>query len=271
MEAKSALKRTLYEEYTSMFDPMVKECYAPDVSFSDPMISISGVDAYKKNVDLLGSRNLLGKLLFKDAGIKLHSIEDDPEDPYALTTRWTLQLCMKALPWQPYARFSGVSRYRLNDRAQVLAQEDFWDSINLANGEYVGQSPVVGIADFCAQLTVGAGPSFLPYDLLRRAGQYEIRRYPEGALSTERCDAFEGALPVPPRTVAVLPVQPGLDGASASGAARSGRSALQRDGLRATPGHYVLRTTVMDDFVLIGLEDEGAHVWPLEGLTFDDA
>eukprot|EP00985_Skeletonema_marinoi_P013388 scaffold6625_cov139-Skeletonema_marinoi.AAC.1 len=66
---------------------------APDVTFTDPMTSLSGVDSYRKNVDMLAGRTLMGKVLFEGAGINLHSVTggeivngrvDD------IVTRWTL-------------------------------------------------------------------------------------------------------------------------------------------------------------------------------------
>ena len=41
----SKLKQVLEKEYITFFDPMVTSWYAPDVSFRDPMTSLSGVDS----------------------------------------------------------------------------------------------------------------------------------------------------------------------------------------------------------------------------------
>jgi hypothetical protein len=51
------------------------------------------VDAYQKNVDMLGARTLMGKALFSDAGIVLHKIED--LGAKQLLTRWTLRIRAK--------------------------------------------------------------------------------------------------------------------------------------------------------------------------------
>lgn len=179
---KEALKRTLRREYASFFAPMEKQMYRPDVQFVDPLTSLSGVDSYQKNVDMLGSRTLLGKLLFSDAGIVLHNIED--LGPRKLSTRWTLRLRAKALPWGPMARFTGVSLYDLDDEARVMKQTDYWDSINLVKGEYKQAPLLTGVKDFLNQLGPGAGGAQqamnaeLPFELLRRAPEYEVRRYP---------------------------------------------------------------------------------------------
>lgn len=44
-------------------------------------------------------------------------------------------MCFKALPWQPTPCFTGISDYTINDQARVVRQVDFWDSINLVDGE----------------------------------------------------------------------------------------------------------------------------------------
>ena len=117
----SKLKRVLEQEYISFFNPMVDSWYAQDVTFNDPMTSLSGVDSYRNNVDMLAGRTLMGRILFDGAGINLHSVtggkvvEDsngkvEIED---IITRWTLKVTAKVLPWKPEAVFSGVSVYKV--------------------------------------------------------------------------------------------------------------------------------------------------------------
>jgi len=208
------LKQVLKREYASFFDPMERQYYSGKVTFDDPLTNLEGVDSYQTNVDMLSGRTLLGKLLFRDAGIVLHSVEGGNvvvvdeggsnkiriED---VVTRWTLRMTVQILPWQPTARFSGISVYRLEAGGprgvQVAKQTDYWDSINLkpvtggnsdSNGndksEFERYGPVdkgLAIADFLNQLKPDAGlaPSAggeLPYSLLRRGKDYQIRRYP---------------------------------------------------------------------------------------------
>lgn len=52
-QAVEKLKKVLEREYVSFFDPMERSWYATDVSFEDPMTSLSGVDAYQGNVDMV--------------------------------------------------------------------------------------------------------------------------------------------------------------------------------------------------------------------------
>lgn len=193
-QAVTKLKGVLEREYVSFFAPMQKEYYSKDVSFDDPMTSLSGVDAYQSNVDMLASRTLLGKILFDDAGIVLHSVTggEVAQDGSIsnIITRWTLRVTAKILPWKPTARFSGISVYEVSpggsEGVLVDHQTDYWDSINLkprSGGEYQKVDKSIAVKDFLGQLkpenaiAIAAGPE-LPYQLLRRGDSYEVRRYP---------------------------------------------------------------------------------------------
>ena len=111
---------------------MEEELYSADVTFEDPLISLSGVDAYRRNVNMLAGTTLMGKLCFSDCGLVMHNVSETADG--GLQTRWTLQFCFKLLPWQPVARFTGVSRYTLDSECRVLSQKDYWDSVNLQPG-----------------------------------------------------------------------------------------------------------------------------------------
>jgi hypothetical protein len=138
----------------------------------------------------------MGKFLFSDAGIVLHNIKggEIAEDGSIgeITTRWTLRLTAKVIPWKPTARFSGISVYTVaadpssSTGVAVKHQQDYWDSINIVpnnEGEYQKVDKSIAIKDFLNQLSPGgfvaatAAPE-LPYQLLRRGDGYEVRRYP---------------------------------------------------------------------------------------------
>jgi hypothetical protein len=185
------------------------------VSFLDPLNDLEGLEAYRTNVDMLGGRTLLGRLLFQDASIVLHSIEDI--DDRTLQTRWTLQVRFKILPWRPLAQFSGISIYDLGADGRVLRQTDYWDSINLSEGRYTSVPKLLGATDFIKQILprpLRGVRNALPFKLLRRAASYEVREYPalmavEGArkdidayLSGENAQGSAvSALPLCQRTV----------------------------------------------------------------------
>ena len=186
------LKRTLEREYASFFSPMEREFYAPEVTFDDPMTALEGVDSYERNVDMLSGKNIIGKILFRDAGIVLHNIEGGEVNSDGsindIITRWTLRLTFQALPWQPTARFSGISVYNVQaggpKGVQVMKQTDYWDSINIAEGGTYQKVPKgAAISHFLDQMKPSqfAAPSAgkeLPYQLLRNGMDYEVRRYP---------------------------------------------------------------------------------------------
>lgn len=193
----SKLKKVLQREYVSFFDPMETQYYDENVRFTDPLNDLGGVKAYQNNVDMLSGRTLLGKLLFSDAYIQLHSvtggqvtIDDDPNVHIQdIVTRWTLGFTFSILPWKPSPRFTGISIYKVRadpDCVKIVSQTDYWDSINLdsASGEYRAVDRNQAVSCFLSllspQTTVGpatAGPE-LPYEVLRIADTYEIRRYP---------------------------------------------------------------------------------------------
>jgi hypothetical protein len=185
-----------------MFDPMRTEFYSKDVTFDDPLTTLTGVQAYQNNVNMLASRTLFGSLLFRDGSIVLHSVtggdvvRSETEDGTIsdIITRWTLRFTFKALPWAPTARFSGISVYSVvpggSEGVLITGQADYWDSINLVNNnssggrrEYQKVSQWAALQDFLNQLKPGglvatsAAPE-VPYQLLSRANGYEVRRYP---------------------------------------------------------------------------------------------
>ena len=189
------LKKILELEYTTFFNPMYTNYYSPDVTFDDPMTSLSGVQSYQNNVDMLASRTPLGKILFDDASISLHSVtggeiieeENDNVAVEDLITRWTLRMTVSILPWKPTARFTGISVYKVqptttsNLGITIVGQTDYWDSINIqpnSNGNYNKVDKGIAINDFLDQLkpngfqAQSAAPE-LPYQLLRRGDGYE--------------------------------------------------------------------------------------------------
>jgi len=176
------LERALQCEYATFFSPMERRFYDDGVAFVDPLTSFAGVDKYQNNVDMLAGRTALGSILFKDASIALHKITT--LEPNKVQTRWTLQFTIKLLPWQPRPRFTGVSVYTLDPKTgKVLRQDDYWDSVNLEKGEYKTRPFSQGLNDFFTCLSGDQGAEMaapeLPFELLRRASAYEVRRYPK--------------------------------------------------------------------------------------------
>jgi len=179
---------------------MYQEYYSASVAFNDPMTSLTGVESYLNNVDMLASRTVMGKFLFSDAGIVLHNVtggttstdSDGNLEVEDILTRWTLRFTFKGLPWKPTARFSGVSIYDVSPEVQsdtgvkIVGQTDYWDSINIlpnTGGEYDKVDTKIAIGEFINQIKPGGfiaqtAAEELPYQLLRRGDGYEVRRYP---------------------------------------------------------------------------------------------
>jgi hypothetical protein len=102
------------------------------------------------------------------------------------------------IPWKPTARFSGISEYEISaggsEGVLVDHQIDYWDSINIKEGgDYGKVDKGIAIEDFLDQLkpdsgrAAAAGPE-VPYQLLRRAKDYEVRRYPSYTAARIRYD-----------------------------------------------------------------------------------
>lgn len=85
---------------------------------------------------------------------------------------------------------TGISQYTLEPATgKVLEQQDYWDSLNLQDGEYRKKGVLDGVRDFVGQLAPPrwsgipgglsqANEGETPYQLLRRGSTYEVRRYP---------------------------------------------------------------------------------------------
>jgi len=191
----STLRKIIAKEYSTFFQPIYPEYYSPTVSFTDPMVSFTGLSKYESNIATIGGRNLLGSLLFgpSDSRIILHTITGGDVTSASssspsftdIVTRWTLTATFK--PTQSRIIFTGISTYNVklqNDKVIVSDQLDSWDSINLQpGGTYLPVSTLSGIKDFVDQAFV-KGPSQkvsdseIPYLTVRRAKDYTVRKYP---------------------------------------------------------------------------------------------
>ena len=104
---------------------------------------------------MLAGSTLAGKILFRDCDLIMHRVTEPT--PTTLETRWTLQFRFQLLPWAPLAEFTGVSKYTLDGDARVVRQDDFWDSVNLSDGEYAARPPGdagAGAPPPCTEATV---------------------------------------------------------------------------------------------------------------------
>lgn len=204
-EKREALKACLAREYRSFFRPFEADFYSEDVSFTDPLNQLKGKASYRANVEMLSGNSLIGNILFTDAFIDLHSVEEVPGEATQLRTRWTLGFAFKLLPWKPRAIFSGVSEYTIDpENAKVLAQRDYWDTLSLEKGgSYVPEVPLSGLQDLVSQLLPAplkplearepSAAEKYGWSLLRRASAYRVYRE-SGQLFAVAAPAFGGGL-----------------------------------------------------------------------------
>ena len=57
--SKADVMKCLSREYRSFFAPLEDEYYSSSVTFDDPLNSLSGLKAYRNNVDMLAGRTLI--------------------------------------------------------------------------------------------------------------------------------------------------------------------------------------------------------------------
>ena len=150
------------------------------MTFDDPLNSLSGLKAYRNNVDMLAGRTLFGGLLFSDAAINLHDVRELEDG--RLQTRWTLRVCFSALPWAPTARFTGISVYDLDAENKIKGQTDYWDRSTSTRVAILARRKATPSRTLSIKLLGGSKTSEgeLPYELLRRA-DYSVEGTPPSA------------------------------------------------------------------------------------------
>ncbi|KXZ41448.1 hypothetical protein GPECTOR_463g374 [Gonium pectorale] len=147
--------------------------YEEVVDFRDPITRYSSLSGYLFNIAFL-------RRAF-DPAFTLHDMR--LTGPTDVTTRWTMSMRFTpagALPtrkyWNPTITFTGTSTYVFNPASgKVYRHIDTWDSIR--NQEFFS---LEGFADFFSQLLSfysTPGLETPQYTILRRAKDYEVRRY----------------------------------------------------------------------------------------------
>ena len=136
------------------------------MKFEDPITRYDSIDGYLFNIQML-------RYLFTPEFI-LHSIKE--VSPTTLETRWTMNMKLRVLPWQPDLIFTGTSQYEFDlESKKVIRHSDTWDSIQ--NQEYFS---VEGLRDLVKQASNLAQTPELEspkYTTMKRTAEYEIREY----------------------------------------------------------------------------------------------
>ncbi|PNW83042.1 hypothetical protein CHLRE_06g304400v5 [Chlamydomonas reinhardtii] len=167
----------LREDLAHLFDDQGIDptAYEEVVDFRDPITRYDSLGGYLFNIAFL-------RRAF-DPAFTLHDIIVDPHIDNAITTRWTMSMRFTpagSLPtkkyWNPTITFTGTSTYVFNPNSgKIFRHIDTWDSIS--NQEFFS---VEGFVDFFKQLLSFYSTPTLEtpqYTILRRARDYEVRRY----------------------------------------------------------------------------------------------
>ncbi|CAG9465527.1 unnamed protein product [Pedinophyceae sp. YPF-701] len=161
----------LRKDLVHLFDDVGidRSMYSDKVEFRDPLTKYGSISGYLANIKMLG-------VLFRPQFF-LHDVRRTGE--YELTTRWTMsmKLWWSPLPfWRPSMEFTGESFMTVDPEEWKFNRHiDIWDSIQ--QQEYLSKE---AFQDLVAQLgTFFKVPDLETpqYMLLRRAADYEVRRY----------------------------------------------------------------------------------------------
>ncbi|XP_021614793.1 uncharacterized protein LOC110616661 isoform X2 [Manihot esculenta] len=157
----------LYDDLPHLFDDqgIDRTAYDEHVKFRDPITKHDSISGYLFNISLL-------KVLFRPQFF-LHWVKQT--GPYEITTRWTMVMKFMLLPWKPELIFTGTSVMGINpETGKFCSHLDFWDSIK--NNEYFS---LEGLWDVFKQLRIYKTPDLETpkYQILKRTGGYEIRKY----------------------------------------------------------------------------------------------
>ncbi|KAE9608379.1 hypothetical protein Lal_00025931 [Lupinus albus] len=157
----------LYEDLPHLFDDkgIDKTAYDERVLFRDPITKHDSLSGYLFNIALI-------KTIFTPQ-FMLHWAK--PTGPYEITTRWTMVMKFRLLPWKPELVFTGISVMGVNpENGKFCSHVDFWDSIQ--KNDYFSSE---GLLEVIKQLRIYKTPELESpkYQILKRTANYEVRQY----------------------------------------------------------------------------------------------
>ncbi|XP_074281031.1 uncharacterized protein LOC141605975 [Silene latifolia] len=173
----------LYEDLPHLFDDQGIDAAAYDerVMFRDPITKHDTIAGYLFNISFL-------KLVFSP-NFQLHSAKQT--GPYEITTRWTMVMKFMPLPWKPELVFTGTSVMGINpETGKFCSHVDYWDSIK-ANDYF----SLEGLWEVFKQLRIYKTPDLETpkYQILRRAADYEVRKYEPFIVVETQGDKLSGS------------------------------------------------------------------------------
>nr|ABK24599.1 unknown [Picea sitchensis] len=158
-----------------------RRMYDKSVEFKDPITQYDSLEGYLFNIQLL--RWLFGPLF------ELHSVKQT--GPNEITTRWTMTMNFRLLPWNPELVFTGTSVMSVNpETGKFCRHVDYWDSIK--NNEYFSFE---GLIDVLKQLRIYKTPDLETpkYQILKRTADYEVRKYEPFIVVDTKGDKLTGS------------------------------------------------------------------------------
>ena len=164
----SDMSSFLEEDLKHLFDEtgIDRNIYADDVKFEDPITRYDSIDGYLFNIQML-------RYLFTPEFI-LHTIKEVNET--TLETRWTMNMKLRILPWQPDLIYTGTSQYEFDlNTKKVVRHSDTWDSIE--NQEYFSVEGLRDVVKQASNLQQTPELETPKYTTLVRSRDYEIRQY----------------------------------------------------------------------------------------------
>ncbi|KAI8464718.1 MAG: SOUL-domain-containing protein [Monoraphidium minutum] len=211
----------LKEDLSHLFDDkgVDPDGYDTRVEFLDPITKYSSVQGYLFNIKFL-------KLAFTPQ-FTLHDLRVTGSSE--ITTRWTMVMRFNparalglAKFWDPEITFTGTSRYGFNPaNGKINRHIDTWDSIQ--NQKYFSTE---AFGDFLGQVrqryTTPAGLETPAYTLLRRAADYQVRRYAPFLVAESPLDGVD------PSALAAAPAAPPGGGVSPATAGKAAFGELAR-------------------------------------------
>lgn len=155
--------------------------YDKRVEFKDPITKYDSLEGYLFNIQLL--RRLFGPVF------ELHSVKQT--GPNEITTRWTMTMTFRLLPWNPELVFTGTSIMGVNpETGKFCRHADYWDSIK--DNEYFSFE---GLIDVFKQLRIYKTPDLETpkYQILKRTADYEVRKYEPFIVVDTKGDKLTGS------------------------------------------------------------------------------
>ncbi|KAL9224022.1 hypothetical protein vseg_000097 [Gypsophila vaccaria] len=173
----------LYDDLTHLFDDqgIDRTAYDERVKFRDPITKHDTISGYLFNISFL-------KMVFQPQFF-LHWAKQT--GPFEITTRWTMVMRFMPLPWKPELVFTGTSVMGINpETGKFCSHVDYWDSIK--NNDYFS---LEGLWEVFKQLRMYKTPDLETpkYQILRRAADYEVRKYDPFVVVETQGDKLSGS------------------------------------------------------------------------------